>query len=32
MNHIRNVLPVMLKEKFHDRKISKLEGFVWKTM
>ena len=25
-------LPVMLKEKFHDRKISKLEGFVWKTM
>ena len=22
----------MLKEKFHDRKISKLEGFVWKAM
>ena len=22
----------MLKERFHDRKISKLEGFVWKTV
>ena len=22
----------MLKERFHNRKISKLEGFVWKTM